>query len=52
VRLCWLEDVPQKEAARRLGITQPAVAMRLQAARHVLARALASLVEVDEEVAA
>jgi RNA polymerase sigma factor (sigma-70 family) len=52
VRLCWLSDVPQKEAARRLGITQPAVAMRLQAARHVLARALGGLVEDAGEVAA
>jgi RNA polymerase sigma factor (sigma-70 family) len=52
VRLCWLEDVPQKEVARRLGITQPAVAMRLRVARHVLARALADLVDTAGEVAA
>lgn len=52
VRLCWLEDMPQKDAARQLGITQPAVAMRLQAARHVLTRALAGLMEGAGEVAA
>jgi RNA polymerase sigma factor (sigma-70 family) len=52
VRLCWLEDVAQKEVARRLGITQPAVAMRLQVARHVLAGALGGLVDAAEGVAA
>ncbi len=52
VRLCWLQDVPQADAARRLGITQSAVSLRLRAARHVLARALASLVDEAEGVAA
>lgn len=52
VELCWLQDLEQKEAAQRLGITQSAVSLRLRAARHVLARALASLVEVAEGVAA
>jgi RNA polymerase sigma factor (sigma-70 family) len=52
VELCWLQDVAQKDAARRLGITQSAVSLRLRAARHVLARALAGLVaEAAEEAA-
>jgi RNA polymerase sigma factor (sigma-70 family) len=51
VRLCWLEDMPQREVARRLGITQSGVSMRLRAARHVLARALVGLVNADEVAA-
>lgn len=47
VELCWLQAVPQAEAARRLGITQSAVSLRLRAARHVLTRALAGLVEAE-----
>jgi RNA polymerase sigma factor (sigma-70 family) len=47
VELCWLQDLEQKEAARRLGITQSAVSLRLRATRHMLARALAGLVEVE-----
>ncbi len=51
VELCWLQDLEQKEAARRLGITQSAVSLRLRTARHVLAQALASVVD-GEGVAA
>jgi RNA polymerase sigma factor (sigma-70 family) len=40
VRLYWLADLPQQEVAERVGISQPAVAMRLRAARRELAAML------------
>jgi len=40
VRLCWLQDLPQRDVADRLGITQPAVSLRLRQARGELARTL------------
>jgi predicted DNA-binding protein (UPF0251 family) len=33
VRLCWVEGYTQEEAAQMLGVTQPALSMRLENAR-------------------
>ncbi len=43
VRLCWLADLPQQDAARLLGVTQSAVSQRLRLARRELAGALAEV---------
>jgi RNA polymerase sigma factor (sigma-70 family) len=50
--LCWLEDLEQKQAARRLGVCTSTVSKRLQLAGRRLALALADLADTPEEVAA